>query len=292
MSRPVRLGISGAGRVFERLYLPAIRSAPGLHLAAVADPVAGRCSLAGPGVACFASLAELLDGAAVDAVAILSPPASHVADASLVLERGLPVLVEKPLCASIAETVMLRARGAETWLTPALSRRYWPTYQRIAAARPIRDLKVAIAVDPAGWGAHTGPADIAEDLFPHVADLARWLTSAEISTVSGRRGTGGVEAHLAMASGARVSARLHQRAGYQESARADGRSRHVGPPPAADSLVRRVFGRDDPPVQAIGAMLRDWLEAMEGQPPPRLPRFEDGVATVRAMEQLRAALAS
>ena len=291
MSGPIRLGVAGAGRVFERLYLPALRATPDFELAAIADPVEARCALAGPSVARFTSLDELLAKASVDALAVLSPPDTHVSAALLAMARGLPVLVEKPLCNSMEEVDRLRAHDAERLLTPALSRRHWPAYRKLARAETVRDLRIAIAVNPHGWGAHGGSADIAEDLFPHVADLARWLTSSEIASLSGRRGARGVEAQLRMANGAAVFARLDHRDSYLEAVRADGRSRHVGPPAAVESMARRLFRRDDPAVQAVGLMLEQWRLAIGGNAPARLPRFEDGAATVAAMEQLRAALA-
>jgi predicted dehydrogenase len=290
MSGVVRLGIVGAGRVFERLYLPALRAAPGIELAALADPVPGRSELAGPGVATFPTLVDLLDGATVGAVVVLSPPGSHTDAALLALARELPVLVEKPLCRSMAEVERLRAAGAERLLTPALSRRYWTAYRKAAEGGPVDDLRIAIAVNPAGWGAHAGPADIAEDLVPHVADLARWLTRSDIVDVAGYRRARGVRVDLGMASGARVAARLDVRDAYREAMRADGRARHVGPPSAVESLARRALRREDPPVQAISLMLEDWLSAIGGTRSRGLPSFEDGVATVAAMEQLRAKL--
>ncbi len=291
MSGPIRLGVVGAGRVFERLYLPALRATPNFELAAIADPVAARCATAGPGVARFTSLEELLAAASVDALAVLSPPDTHARAALLAIGRGLPVLAEKPLCSSSEEADRLRAHDAERLLTPALSRRYWPAYRKFAESGPVRELRIAIAVNPGGWDAHGGAADIAEDLFPHVADLARWLTSSENASMSARRGARGVEAHLHMANGARVSARLEHRESYLEAVRADGRSRHVGPPPAVESMARRVLRREDPAVQAVERMLEDWTLAIGGKAPVRLPRFEDGAATVAAMEQLRSALA-
>ena len=288
MNAPLRLAVSGAGRVFERLYAPALSSVPGLELVAVADPDLVRAGSAG--VPAFAALDELLGATPVDAVAVLSPPAHHAHDATLVLERGLHVLVEKPMCLSADEAEQLRAAGAETLLTPALSRRYWPAYEAVASRGLVRELRIAIAVDPAGWGAHSGPADIAEDLFPHVADLARWTTSSDIDTVTARRGARGIEAHLAMSSGATVTARLDVRDVYDEAVRAEGRSRHVGPPDAISSAARRLLRREDPAVQAVARMLTDWVAAVRGARPAKLPAFDDGVATVVAMGQLRAAL--
>ncbi len=292
MIDPLCIGVSGAGRVFERLYAPALRGLPEIEVVAVADPVMERCAAAPSSVERFYSLPSLLETAAVDAIIVLSPPGQHAPDARLALERNLPVLVEKPLCVSPAELDSLRSAGAAERLTPALSRRYWPAYRRLAARRPVRDLRLAIAVDPGGWGAYTGAADIADDLFPHVADLARWLTATEIQAVSGRRTDRGIEAALEMEGEARVTARLDTRAAYREAARADGRSVHVGPPRTDESLLRRLLRRDDPAVEAVQEMVRAWVESVRGGASAELPRFEDGAASVAAMEHLRAALAA
>jgi hypothetical protein len=50
--------------------------------------------------------------------------------------------------------------------------------------------------------------------------------------------------------------------------------------------------RDDPPVEAVREMVRAWIGAIRGAPSPDLPGFEDGAASVAAMEQLRLALAA
>ena len=57
----LRLAVSGAGRAFERLYLPAIATSPDFDLVGVADPRRERFA-AGPGSAARAgSAAELLE---------------------------------------------------------------------------------------------------------------------------------------------------------------------------------------------------------------------------------------
>jgi predicted dehydrogenase len=286
----LRLAISGAGRVWERLYRPALTRLAGVDVVAVADPDRSRAGGAMAGATPFPALHELLDSVEVDGVLVLSPPAQHIEDALASVARGLPVLVEKPLCASVAEVEQLRSAGAPGLLTPAFSRRYWPAYRTIAARGPVRDLRLAIAVDPSGWQAHTGPADVASDLFPHVADLARWLARSEIATVTGRRRLRGVEVVLDMRNGARVATRLDTRPAYREAARADGKNVHVGPPSAAASLLRRIGRRDDPAVEAVREMVRSWVESVRGTESESLPTFEDGSASVAAMEKLRAAL--
>ncbi|HEX6032711.1 MAG TPA: Gfo/Idh/MocA family oxidoreductase [Tepidiformaceae bacterium] len=287
----MKLAVSGAGRVFERLYAPALRGLPDFELVGVADPRPDNVALAAFEAPVFPSLGQLLAEVDVDGVVVLSPPAMHVPDAAAALERGLPVLVEKPVCQSLAELEQLPVAAAEKLLTPAFSRRYWPAYRKLAGRRPLRALRLAIRVDPAAWDAHSGPADLVEDLFPHVADLARWLTLSEIERVSGRRSPEGVEVELMMGDGAVVTARLDSGPAYREAVRAGGKPHRVGPPAREASIARRILGHDDPPVAATRAMLADWARTVRGERPPLLAGFSDGAATVAAMDLLRVALA-
>src|SRR6476660_3799798 len=64
------------------------------------------------GVKSFASLDALLD--VVDAVSVVVPTPAHYAVAAPALERGLHVLVEKPIAATIEEADALLAIARRT----------------------------------------------------------------------------------------------------------------------------------------------------------------------------------
>ena len=113
MNRPIRLGVFGLGQVYRQLYAPAVAIRRDFCVAATADPAVP---------ADFSQPEALLAGAEVDAILVLSPPPLHARHVALALDRGLPVLVEKPPALTVAE--------AEDWpnpvlLTCAFSRRYW-----------------------------------------------------------------------------------------------------------------------------------------------------------------------
>lgn len=85
----------GAGQ-FGRRHIETIRNEPQCELVAVADP-------AYAGEKAFSDYRQMLDQAKPDGVVIATPNALHVPVGLACIERGVPVLVEKP----IAETVAL-----------------------------------------------------------------------------------------------------------------------------------------------------------------------------------------
>jgi predicted dehydrogenase/nucleoside-diphosphate-sugar epimerase len=94
-----RVALVGAGYIAS-IHAEALRDNAGVRLVGIVDPRADRAAALARrhgGVGVAASLAELLDRQALDAVHVLTPPALH-ADLTLdALSHDLPVLVEKPM---------------------------------------------------------------------------------------------------------------------------------------------------------------------------------------------------
>jgi predicted dehydrogenase len=109
----MRVGFVGAGAVAE-LHRLALREAPGARLVAIADPDAARrqTRAAEWGVPAYAGVAELLAGAEIDAVFILSPLQTHFDVASAALAAGKHVLIEKPVGTTVTEVRELAALAA------------------------------------------------------------------------------------------------------------------------------------------------------------------------------------
>jgi predicted dehydrogenase/nucleoside-diphosphate-sugar epimerase len=111
----LRVAIVGAGYIAD-FHARAIRQSGNADLVAVCDPnavsaeaFAARWSIAKS----FTSLEQMVAAERLDAVHILVPPNLHHALAKTALEAGLHVLLEKPMCTTVAEADELMALARE-----------------------------------------------------------------------------------------------------------------------------------------------------------------------------------
>jgi predicted dehydrogenase len=116
--KPLRLGIVGCGAVAERYHLPAIVASPEVRVVAFVDPVLSRAAAAAgrfEGAQGLSSHRDL-DGR-VDMAVVTAPNAWHAPIAVDLLERGIHLIVEKPMARTIAECDRMceaAARGGAT----------------------------------------------------------------------------------------------------------------------------------------------------------------------------------
>ncbi|MGH7143660.1 MAG: Gfo/Idh/MocA family protein [Planctomycetota bacterium] len=140
MAKKIRLGLIGCGGNMRNAHVPRFKNHPGLTLSAVCDPSEEALKLIvekyGSPVPQFTDYRKMLKEAELDAVMISTPHNQHFPQAKLALERGLHVLVEKPL--------VIESRHAKALL--ALSKRkkkiLHVSYQRhhLAVYRHLRAL--------------------------------------------------------------------------------------------------------------------------------------------------------
>ena len=112
MSAPnTRVAVVGVGHLGQH-HARLLAAMPDVTLAGVVDTKPGRAAeIAGRhGAPAFTDARDVLD--LIDAVSIAVPTESHVEVARLFVERGIPVLVEKPLAASLAEADQLLDEAA------------------------------------------------------------------------------------------------------------------------------------------------------------------------------------
>jgi predicted dehydrogenase len=97
-----KIGVIGCGWWATRAHMPALQANPDAVIAAIADPDAENRSRAAerfaiPPERVFADAADMLRRAELDAAIVAVPHSAHAALARAVLERGLHLLLEKPM---------------------------------------------------------------------------------------------------------------------------------------------------------------------------------------------------
>jgi myo-inositol 2-dehydrogenase/D-chiro-inositol 1-dehydrogenase len=144
---PVRYGIVGAGMMGQE-HLRNLRAIDGAVVTALADPHERSITdalgwfPAGAEVATFADAGAMVRAGVCDAVVIATPNHTHVDVLLDVLDTDLPVLVEKPLCTTVADCrrVIAAAAGRDAVVWVGLEYRYMPAIARVV--RGARDGEV------------------------------------------------------------------------------------------------------------------------------------------------------
>jgi len=120
--RPMRIGLVGCGNIAVGHHIPAYLAMPELAtVVAVADPAPARRELAIDALGLATSDAfddgvELVERSDIDVLDVCTPPAYRTAVVRGALERGLPVLCEKPLATlpSTADELVIASRETGT----------------------------------------------------------------------------------------------------------------------------------------------------------------------------------
>lgn len=117
-----KIGVIGCGWWATRAHLPALQANPDAIIAGIADPDAENRSRAAerfeiPRERVFADAKDMLANADLDAAIVAVPHSIHAAMARAVLERGLHLLLEKPMTIAPSDARALAAlaeqRGVE-----------------------------------------------------------------------------------------------------------------------------------------------------------------------------------
>jgi predicted dehydrogenase len=168
----IRLGLIGAGAYFEYAYHARLRDPScGFDVRAVSrrDDNARAAIAASLGAdAAYADWRRLLEDPRLEAVLISTPHHLHEAQVRAALERGLHVLVDKPLCLDGAEAESLARLAAERGrvLTVAYNYHYWSHFQ--AARRWVAEGGIGAVLSAACLGS-------ARAAGSPVLDPASWM---------------------------------------------------------------------------------------------------------------------
>jgi predicted dehydrogenase len=111
-SENLNLGLIGAGP-WGRNFIRTIDGLDGVTLARLASRNPESARLVGPGCEIHQDWREMIKTNDLDGIIVATPPALHAEMTLAAVDRGLPVLVEKPLTLDVgeAETVLDRARS-------------------------------------------------------------------------------------------------------------------------------------------------------------------------------------
>jgi predicted dehydrogenase len=145
-----------------------------------------------------------------------------------------------------------------------------------------------------GWGAHTVRDDALTDLGPHLVDMARWLTGADVTEVR-RADVSHERAEFNLVLGA-ARARIRCATDRPHHERIEVRHRNGGLVGRLirGGLIAAVRGRlaprgPHPLVASLTAQLEALARATRGEPESALGTAADGVAVMAVLEAVRSA---
>lgn len=222
---PLRIALVGCGAISEQMHLPVLAGHEQLTLAALVDRDASRARrLAdGYGVAETLTDASQLDPARVDAAIIATPPFHHAPCAIDLLQRGIHVLVEKPMALNLAEAEAMvdKAESAGCVLSVGFFRRLLPS---IRLAKSLLDSNwlgrpLNFEVEGGGmynWAAATlanmrkdwAGGGVLIDFGSHMLDLLLYLFDDPVELLEYRDNSlGGIESDCSLLLGVRHQGR-------------------------------------------------------------------------------------
>jgi UDP-N-acetylglucosamine 3-dehydrogenase len=189
MSDTLRAGVIGLGAMGTN-HVRVFGEIAGVELAAVADTDAARidATTRGRTFRGYADHRRMLDEEQLDLVTIAVPTRAHFDVAAQVIERGVALLVEKPLAATLDEGERLRdlATNAGVPLTVGHIERFNPAVielkRRLSAGELGRVFQVhARRVGP--FPERVRDVGVVLDLAPHDIDVMRFLLESEVARV-------------------------------------------------------------------------------------------------------------
>jgi predicted dehydrogenase len=318
----VRWGIIGTANIARAAFLPAVRQAGGVA-AAVAGRDADRARryASEHGIErAVAGYQKLIDDPAVDALYIPLPNSLHAEWTISALRAGKPVLCEKPLCGTLAETERVLGVAAETG-TPLWEAFVFPFHDQFAqvtrlladgAIGELREIQsdfhfslgradnIRLSADLAGGALNDVgcyPVRLALELFGTGHETA-WATSewgAEVDMETW--------GSLGFPGGRRLLLSCGMRRGYDTFSRLLGSSGqihltnafHPGPADRFEVLAAGAEPRSYPAAgeePSFTAAVRHIQAVVRGEDAPRHLATENSLTAARALHDLHASMAA
>jgi UDP-N-acetylglucosamine 3-dehydrogenase len=179
--RDVRVGLAGLGSM-GRNHLRVIGTRPRARLAAVADPLPSAldAAIAQTGALGFAEPMAMIAEADLDAVVIAAPTTAHVALALAAIERGIAVLVEKPLAATVDEArqIVEESRASGVPVQVGHVERFNPAVLelgRLLANGWLSTIYAIVSRRAGPFPARIRDVGVTVDLATHDVDILSWI---------------------------------------------------------------------------------------------------------------------
>jgi len=186
---PVRvavIGVGAMGRNHARVY----SEMPGVRLVGVADadPNTAEAVAARFGGKAYADYGALLDELKPEAVTVAVPTVDHLPVALAVIQRGIHVLMEKPIAVTVAEgqQIIEAARQAGVKLMIGHVERFNPAVIALKDHLAQGELGRVFQIDARRQGpfpARVRDVGVVIDLAVHDLDVMRYVTGAEVVRV-------------------------------------------------------------------------------------------------------------
>jgi predicted dehydrogenase len=183
--RSLRIGVVGVG-VMGSNHARVFAGLPGTELVAVADPDQKQADFVARTLGCTAvSDVEQLLALDVDAVTIAAPTHLHHDIALACIERGIHVMVEKPIASTVEEGRNIIAAADRVGVTLMVGHveRFNPAVEAVKEAIRGEDI-LSIAITRVGpFPPRMSNVGVVIDLAVHDIDLIRWFTDSDIVDV-------------------------------------------------------------------------------------------------------------
>jgi predicted dehydrogenase len=185
------VGIAGAGLMGRWHARAAVRA--GGRVLGVADPdptCARRLAAAHPGARAFPDTGAMLAALRLWALHVCSPLATHATLAENALERGLHVLVEKPLAedAATTERLVAQAERAGRLLVPVhqypFQRGFSRAREGLARVGPLRHAEMTLCTAGGAGRDERGLAELVAEILPHPLSVAQALLGSRIGELA------------------------------------------------------------------------------------------------------------
>jgi UDP-N-acetylglucosamine 3-dehydrogenase len=186
---PVRVAVIGAGAMGQH-HVRVYGDLEGAELVAVADPRpgAGTAALHGREVRTYLDYREMLDREALDAVSVVVPTSEHCVVALDAIDRGLSLLIEKPIASDSCDgwDIIERAERAGVVLAVGHVERFNPAIielQRQLARGALGKVFELKARRTGPFPARIKDVGVGIDLATHDLDLMLKLCDAPVDRV-------------------------------------------------------------------------------------------------------------